>query len=78
MHGNLLMRCDTCPNWCDRRNEEIGGQRKDFWCEEMKRIYRKIGLKISWGLISENMPWDNLMIMLMYVFKGEIMSRQRK
>ena len=53
MHGNLLMRCDTCPNWCDRRNEEIGGQRKDFWCEEMKRIYLKIGLKISCGVIRD-------------------------
>ena len=52
MHGNLLRRCDMCPNWCDRRNEEIGNEKiLIVGAKKWKEFIKKLSLKNSWGVI---------------------------
>ena len=86
MHGNLLRRCDMCPNWCDRRNEEIGNE-KILMVE--RRNEKNLSRNWVWRTPGEwlenmldfvvtipiRMPWVNLMVMLTYFYKGGIMSR---
>ena len=40
MHGNLLRRCDMCPNWCDRRNEEMGNEKMFLMRRNEKNLSR--------------------------------------